>query len=129
MDERLKHFTDEDLREELRQRKMERHLQNKKEHEKWVYWHGEVVEIIPIPGHDLYSIGYKIRKPSVIIKDDEDLALIENTIFYLMRGQGFRKRTMPKVGDIVKLRYRNNPSSKSGQIQNSKIVKIMEYIE
>lgn len=128
MDKRLKNFTDDDLREELRQRKIERHLQNKKEHEKWIYWHGEVSEIIYPQVHDLYSVGYKIKKPSTIIKDDEDLALIENATFYLMRGKGFRRRTMPKVGDIVKLRYRNNPSSKSGQIQNSKIVEIMQYL-
>lgn len=120
MDERLKHFTDIELREELRKRK--RFLVEwKKENNKWLYWEAEVTHVIN--SEKVFTARYRVNGIGL---DEEDAKIVSRTFFKLMEGQHFRRRNMPKIGDIVILKYRNNPSVKSGQIENSKILKKKE---
>ena len=124
MDERLKNFTDDDLRNELKQRKAYRMSIPLEKRENYNFWEGEVYEVINPYAYNIYDIWFKVKNPSV--KGDMDIETIKNSQFRLARGCRFRRRTIPKVGDIVRLRHLSTPSSLKGQLCNSKIVKILE---
>ena len=121
MDERLKHFTDIELREELRQRKRALAEKKKENRDKWIYWEAEVTHIVN--SEKVFTARYRVNGIGL---NEEDSKITSRTFFKLMEGQHFKRRNMPKIGDIVILKYRNNPSVKSGQIENSKILKKKE---
>ena len=49
--------------------------------------------------------------------------------FKLASGFGFNKSNMPRVGDKVKLRYRNDKKHEVIRIYNSRIIEVIERKE
>lgn len=124
MDERLKYFTDDDLRQELRERREFRKREKESNKDIWRYWEGIIISKTPY-NSNIYLMRYKIK--GIGLKEEEE-KIINDVEFKLQQGLHFTKRQSPSVGDKVLLRCRANSYTKTGQIQNSKIFKLLDKI-
>lgn len=124
----LQEYTDEQLRAEIRRRAAIKAKQTREtsKREKYIYWEG-IVSKISIPHYDrsLYSIEFYIDPLTESLKGK--IGTWER--FRLASGFGFNKRNMPKVGDKVKLRYRDVKKHECIKRHDSRIVEVIERKE
>lgn len=124
----LHEYTDEQLRAEIRRRAAIKAKQTREisKREKYIYWEG-IVSKISTPHYDrsLYSIEFYI----VPLTESLQGKIGTWERFKLVSGFGFNKSNMPKVGDKVKLRYRNVKKRKSINSHYSRIIEVIERKE
>lgn len=121
----LHEYTDEQLRAEIRRRAAIKAKQTREtsKREKYIYWEGIVSKILP-PRYDdsLYSIEFYIDPLTEYLQGKMGIW----SRFKLVSGFGFNKSNMPKVGDKVKLRYRNGKKHEAIRIYDSRIIEVIE---
>lgn len=124
----LHEYTDEQLRAEIRRRAAIKAKQTREtsQREKYIYWEG-IVSKISAPRYDrsLYSIEFYIDPLTESLQGK--IGAWER--FRLVSGFGFHKSNMPKVGDKVKLRYRNGKKHEAIRIHDSRIIEVIERKE
>ena len=112
----LYEYSDEDLKRELKRRAVLKANKTKESRIKdfyWNYWIGKIKSIQKVKGKSIYYYRF-------YIEEDEDFGK-----YFLAQGFGFNYSNIPKIGDIVKLRYRKNQKVYSGCKANSKIIEIL----
>lgn len=123
----LQNYTDEQLREELKRRAIERRKNTPRE---IVYkeFEATICEVLNVKqkynGHTSYlpfeQWSYRV---DVIVSDFPSIN--RSKVYKLYRGV-FRKDNAPKVGDSVKLRYRRRKCAYEGfDMDNARIVEIV----
>ena len=124
----LHEYTDEQLRAEIRRRAAIKAKQTREtsQREKYIYWEG-IVSNISTPHYDrsLYSIEFYIDPLTESLQGKN----WSWERFKLVSGFGFNKSNMPKVGDKVKLRYRNGKKHEAIRIHDSRIIEVIERKE
>lgn len=113
----LHEYSDEDLRNEIKRRAKEKAIKTRLENKqnRYTYWEGTIGKISQGLYKGIFGLYFSIL-------EDKPNRCCDN--FQLAQGFGFNKDNTPKVGDKVRLRYRNGKGINSG-INNSKIVKIL----
>ena len=129
--ENLKNYTDEQLREELKRRALEKRKSQKKE----IVYQEFDATIISINNRFGYKCNGDVKyKPLVFWKYrvkvcdySYSFARINKHIdeFYLKQGF-FKRDNAPQVGDVVKLRYRRTKGHEIFDLQKAKIVEIIK---
>lgn len=121
----LREYTDEQLKAEIRRRAAIKAKQTREANkgERYLYWEG-IVQKIWESRYDrsLYSIEFYIEPLTESLKGK--IGTWER--FRLASGFGFNKSNMPKVGDKVKLRYRNGKKHEAIRIHDSRIIEVIE---
>ncbi len=105
----LSEYTIEELREEIKRRNKETIKLMIKEKPKYIEW---TAKVLKVEGN-----FYKLCDSSIPIREWEK--------FSLKQGIGFNKSNKPKVGDIVKLSYRNGKGY-TCCISHSKIIEVVK---
>lgn len=123
---KLAKYTTEELRTELRRRAVlkAKETREKRKENPYIYWEGEVKYVSPTYGYSIYEIDFRI--------ESEFLNKYGYSRSFRLAGAiGFNKTNMPKVGDIVKLRYRNTKKKEyeGFKIDKSKFVEIVKRKE
>ena len=124
----LHEYTDEQLRAEIRRRAAIKAKQAREtsKREKYIYWEGIVSKILtPHYDRSLYSIEFYIDPLTESLQGK--IGTWER--FKLVSGFGFNKSNMPRVGDKVKLRYRNSKKHEAIRIHDSRIIEVIERKE
>ena len=124
----LHEYTDEQLKAEIRRRAAIKARQTREtsKREKYIYWEG-IVSKISTSHYDnsLYSIEFYIDPLTESLQGK----IGTWSRFKLVSGFGFNKSNIPKVGDKVKLRYRNGKKHEAIRIHNSRIIEVIERKE
>ena len=125
----LHEYTDEQLKAEIRRRAAIKAKQTREssKREKYIYWEGIVSNIITPNYYDrsLYSVEFYIDPLTESLQGK----IGTWSRFKLVSGFGFNKSNMPKVGDKVKLRYRNGKKHEAIRIYDSRIIEVIERKE
>lgn len=128
---KLKDYTDDELREELKRRAVERRKDTPREIV-YVEFEATIKEIDNICMADYYGKGLRKYKAfslwKYIIEDwtlDREHSTIESRGFEL-KPNTFKKNEAPQVGDRVKLRYRRTKGYECFDIWKAKIVEIIK---
>lgn len=122
-------YTDEQLHSELKRRAVLRAKQTRESSlkEPYLYWEG-IVKGIYVPSYDksIIRIEFSIEPLSDYIKSKTYKSF---STYRVLSGFGFKRSNLPKVGDRVKLRYRNNIKHELSYIHHSRIIEVLERVE
>ena len=131
MKEELKDYTDDELREELKRRAIERRKNSPRE-TIYIEFEANIKKVDNIYCTNFYGKGqhkYKVFSLWRYILEDWTLDREHNTIEsrgFELKPNTFKKNEAPQVGDRVKLRYRRTKGYECFDIWKAKIVEILK---
>lgn len=131
MKETLKDYTDDELREELKRRAIERRKNTPRE-TIYIEFEATIKKVDNIYCTNFYGKGqhkYKVFSLWRYILEDWTLDREHNTIEsrgFELKPNTFKKNEAPQVGDRVKLRYRRTKGYECFDIWKAKIVEIIK---
>ena len=131
MKEELKDYTDDELREELKRRAIERRKNTPRE-TIYIEFEATIKKVDNIYCTNFYGKGqhkYKVFSLWRYILEDWTLDREHNTIEsrgFELKPNTFKKNEAPQVGDRVKLRYRRTKGYECFDIWKAKIVEIIK---